>query len=361
MPGSWRTGLADLAQRFEALESYLAEQAAHDRFSGVVVIQHGGEQVFAGAYGYASRAWRIPPTLSTRFDTASITKVFTGVAVLQLIDKGRLSLDMPVVPYLELGHTRFSRDITPYHLLTHSSGLGDDADEEAGESYAALFIDKPNYSITETVHFLPGFIDKPANFAPGAGCRYCNVGYVLLGLMVERATGQTYRDYVREHVFVPAGMASSGFLDQSRVNANLAEGADPIRDPAGNLTGWKRNIFSYPPIGSPDGGAHVTAPDLLRFHAALRAGALLSPESTRAFLKPQVYHSEGDGWTGFGLWFMLKPADDILYYQKEGINAGASAMLRHYPRPDLTVVVLSNLEDGAWAPVRKIHELIGDA
>ena len=130
----------------------------------------------------------VPNTLDTRFDTASTTKLFTAVATLQLIDAGAFGLDTSAGQYLGLEGTAISPDVTVRHLLTHTSGIGDDADKEAGESYEAVWRDAgPNYTVTETADFLPQFVHRPPNFIPGAGCRYNNCGYVLLGLMVERA------------------------------------------------------------------------------------------------------------------------------------------------------------------------------
>ena len=141
------------------------------------------------AYGYASRTWGVPMTLETRLDTASITKLFTAVATLQLVERGAFALDTSVIGYLGLEGTGIAPAVTPYRLLTHTSGIADDADEEAGERYEDLFRQRPNYSVIETADYLPQFVGKPPNFAPGEGCRYCNVGYVLLGLMIERAMG----------------------------------------------------------------------------------------------------------------------------------------------------------------------------
>jgi CubicO group peptidase (beta-lactamase class C family) len=348
----------------QALTAYFADRTAQDQFSGVVCITQGADERFAGAYGYASRAWQIPNTLTTRFDTASITKLFTAVATLQLIEQGKLAFDTGVIDALGLAGTAIAREVNVFHLLTHSSGIADDADEEAGESYEDLWKTKPNYAVIETCDFLPQFAYKPANFPPGQGCRYCNCGYVLLGLLIEQISGMSYRDYVHQEIFARVGMADSGFFDKRLVEPNVAEGNDPITDDAGRIIGWKRNIYAYPPLGSPDGGAHVTAADLDRFLRAVKAGELLGPELTKAFFTPQVHYRDRKGWTiyfGYGLWFHVQPDGNVLFYEKEGINTGVSGLIRHYPAQDISVVLLSNMMEGVWEPVNRIHAWVQEA
>ncbi|MGM7422255.1 serine hydrolase domain-containing protein [Cellulosimicrobium sp. CpK407] len=375
-----------------ALDTHLRAAADADAFSGVVRIERDGDVLFERAYGVASRRWGVPVRTSTRFDVASVTKLFTAVAVLQQVGEGRLGLDDRIHDHVDLAGTTIPREVTLRHLLTHTSGIADDADEEAGESYEALWVDRPSYSVTRTADFLPGFVHKEPNFPPGEGCRYCNVGFVLAGLALEKVTGTTYRGYVREHVFARAGMDRSGFFRMDEAEPDVAEGWEPVRegpDDEGPVTGWRQNIYSYPPVGSPDGGAHVTARDLARFWAAVRGGELLPPDLTRAFLTPQVKHDDGDTdetddkdaegveraasvHYGFGLEFELLADGSVRSAYKEGINTGSSAMLRHYPdaggsvpdglppagAPGVTVVVVSNGEAGAWDPVRRIDALV---
>ncbi|MGD8244700.1 MAG: serine hydrolase domain-containing protein [Anaerolineae bacterium] len=345
----------------QKLDRYFGTLEAEERFSGVVLITRGATRLYGAGYGYASRAWRIRNTLDMRFDTASITKLFTAVAALQLIDEGAFAFDTRVVDFLGLEDTAISPDVTVFHLLTHSSGIGDDCEEEDGEVYEDLWRTKPNYSVTTTADFLGQFVHKSANFPPGEGCRYCNCSWILLGLMIEQVTGLSYRDYVRENVFAKAGMAQSDFLRLDRVHENVAEGADPIRHGAGRVVGWKRNIYSFPPVGSPDSGAHVTAEDLDRFLRAVQAGDLISPRLTEEFLSPQVsYRKKGD-WAltmGYGLVFYSDADAEVVFYQKEGINAGVSGVIRHFPRRDISVVLLSNMEDGVWEPIWTVHELV---
>ncbi len=345
-----------------ALAERLRTAAAADDFSGVVVLRQGDERLLEIALGPASRRWPVPNQLGTRFDIASITKLFTSVAVLQQVAAGRLDLDASIHDHVDLTGTTISPAVTLRHVLAHTSGIADDADEEAGEDYAALWVDKPCYSVTTTADFLPGFVHKEPNFEPGEGCRYCNVGYILAGLALESVTGTSYRDYVTEHVFRTAGMTGAGFFDRRDPEPDVAEGWDPVRDPEGRIVTWRENIFSYPPIGSPDGGAQVRAEDLLIFLDSLRGGRLLPPELTAAFLSPQALHSTGVSGVAlhhaFGLEILIDTDGRTLWWGKDGINAGASGIVRHYPAQGVDLVVLSNTEDGAWRPIDWADETI---
>lgn len=350
------------------IDGEMRRLAAAERFSGVIRISQGEEELFSGAYGFASRTWRVANTLDTRFDTASLTKLFTAVATLQLIDQGLLALDTRIIPLLGLADTAISDEVTVFQLLTHSSGIGDDCEEENGEDYEDLWRTRPNYAVTETADFLQQFAHKEPNFPPGEACRYCNCGFVLLGLAVEKLTGLTYRDYVRERIFKPTQMSSSEFFRMDRCVPAVAEGADPIRGEDGSVVAWKRNIYSFPPVGSPDSGAHVTAADLDRFLRAVRSGDLLSPVLTERFFRPQIFYKQHDGWAmhyGLGMWFYVEPDGHVLCCQKEGYNAGVSAVMRYFPDYDINLVILSNMAEGAWDVSWRVHEFIlgdvGDA
>ena len=126
-------GIVLLMISTDELEQYMQQRVEQDAFSGVVLITQGNSQLFAGSYGYASRSWKVPNTLTTRFDTASVTKLFTAVATLQLIDRGLLTFDTPVIDFLGLQGTAISHEVNVFHLLTHTSGIADDVEEESGE------------------------------------------------------------------------------------------------------------------------------------------------------------------------------------------------------------------------------------
>lgn len=338
----------------------LATRHAESGFSGACLVRQGEDLLLHEAFGLAHRGFGVLNTVATRFDIASVTKTFTAVAILQLAEKGEIGLDTRVMPFLGITGTRISDDVTVYHCLTHTSGIGDDADEEAGEEYEALFIDKPNYSIRVTADFLPQFVDKDPNFRPGQGVRYNNVTFVLLGLVIEKVTGMSYRDYVREHVFKRAGMTGADFCAMDGVHADFAEHYKRI-DHADGTVEWRKNIYSYPPIGSPDGGATVTATDLDRFVRAVAAGKLLDGEWTARLLTPQVKVKDIDGgslWNGFGFEFKLDADGTVERMNKDGYNAGVCSMMAYYPATEATVDLLANVEHSVWTMLREIEPLL---
>lgn len=333
--------------------SGLDEVLDEHEFSGAVLICKGAATLYEAVAGLATQRWGIPNALDTRFDTASITKLFTSVAALQLVSRGDLDLETSIHHYVDLEGTAIPVGVTLLHLLTHTSGIADDADEEAGEKYEDLYLETPNYSIVEAKDLLPQFAYKPPLAEPGTDCRYNNAGYVLAGLAIERVTGRPYRQVVFDEVFTRAGMLDSGFYDRRDAAPRIAEGWDRREDGT-----WFSNIYSYPPIGSPDGGAHSTVSDLLRFLQALRGGELLDAEWTEEFFVPQVEHDGATSY-GFGLEFDLNEDGTVRSYYKEGINVGASGIIRHYVDENLDIAVLSNSEDGAWPVIRELDERLG--
>ena len=328
----------------------LSEFLSDNDFNGVVLIRKGSSTVFERASGLATRKWDVPNTLDTRFDSASITKLFTSVAVLQQVAAGNLDLELSIHHYVDLAGTRIPIEVNLLHLLTHTSGIADDADEESGESYDDLYSEVPSYSFTQTADYLQQFVQKESLADPGVETNYINAGYILAGLALERVTDVPYRQYVFDEIFAKAGMSDSGFWDRREAAPRLAEGWDQRDDGT-----WFSNVFSYPPIGSPSDGAQVTASDLLSFFTALRDGRLLNKEFTEEFFLPQV-ELDDETMYGFGLEFDMNEDGTVRSYYKDGLNAGASGILRHYVEEDFDVVVLSNSEDGAWDVITEIDE-----
>lgn len=244
------------------LEKLCADWAEHNQFSGVCMITCKGSTVFSGAYGFANRAFKIPNKIDTKFDTASITKLFTTTAILQLVQNNKLKLSEHITDIIDLKGTKIPPNVTIEQLLNHTSGIHDDAEEEAGEQYSELFVTQPNYAIRECRDFLKNFVYKEPNFEPGSDVRYCNCSFVLLGLAIEEITGTNYREYVTENIFQRAGMRNTAFLSMDSINENTAEGYTNLYNKNGELIGYKKNIYCFPPKGTPDGGAYTTAEDM---------------------------------------------------------------------------------------------------
>ena len=319
------------------------------RYSGTVLVRWGNEAPISFVDGYAHRGFEIRNAMDTLFDTASVTKVFTAAAIVQLVERGLLRLEDRIADVIDLAGTKIHRDVRIEHLLTHTSGIADDADEESGEDYAALFVDKPNYSIRECRDFLPQFAHKAPYFAAGTNVRYNNCAFVLLGLAIEEVAGIGYREYIAEHIFRAHNMTRSHFCAMDEVYANVAEGYVCEADDR-----WRKNIYSYPPIGTADGGAHTTVGDLERF---LRAAA-----QNETLNRPHCAHSRphkyGIWRTGYGFEFVEDGNGDVLCMYKEGVNVGVEAMCAYYPAQDATVCLLSNVNGRLFGLHSEIEEML---
>lgn len=346
----------NLAARFDR---YKDEQY----FSGSVLIKTEREELFAGAYGLAHRGFQIPNQLHTMFDTASITKLFTAVAILQLVDQGKLRLHDRITEIVDLTGTCIPTDVTIAHLLTHTSGIADDADEEEGESYEDLFIHKPNYSIRQCIDFLPQFAYKEPKFQAGTDVSYNNCAFVLLGLAIEQLAQVDYRSYVQQHIFIPADMNSTAFYSKDDGDAPIAEGYAMVQSEHQDIA-WRKNIYSFPPIGTADGGAFTTVGDLDRFMRAIIGGKLLSKEQTKKIMGPQTAMERqvagGKVINGYGFHFMYNTDGKLIRMYKEGCNAGVAAMFAYYPALDVTSTILANQTCNVWRLHWEVEQILLD-
>ena len=334
-----------------------------DSFSVAIFIAKDDSIIFSAANGFANRDFHIQNTVDTRFDTASVTKAFTAVATLSLIEKGSLKFSDKITKVIDLHDTKIPTDVTIEHLLTHTSGIADDADEEAGEDYAALFVNKPNYSIRNCSDFLPQFAYKEPIFKAGTNVRYNNCAFVLLGLAIEKVTGINYREYVTENIFNRCGMEQTCFQAKDEICPDTAEGYYPLVDDKGGFVKWKKNIYSYPPIGTPDSGAYTTVSDLHRFWMGIWNNILLPSEYSRMLTQPQCAFSRPHkyGKLRFGYAFEFIEADnEIFCIYKDGINNGVAAMLSYYPQLGISMNILANQKDALWALNSDMRNVIRD-
>ena len=233
------------------------------QFSGVVVLSKDGVPIYQTARGLSDRERAIANNLETAFNIGSINKIFTQIAIRQLSDAGRIDVDSTLAKYWpDYPNKEVAGRVTIRQLLRHSSGIG-------GNIFAAPSGGKRN-DIRRLQDYLPLFVNEPLQFEPGTKQAYSNAGYVVLGLLVERLSGEDYYSYVRKHIFEPAGMTRTGSFAVDSLPPNTAIGYTRGDENAPRSTPVHRNTEDLPGRGSSAGGGYSTAGDLLRFVKALR-------------------------------------------------------------------------------------------
>ena len=311
------------------------EQAIIDAdFSGVLLLKRGDKVVYQRAVGQAERVFGAANRIDTRFNVASIGKMFTATAILRLVEQGRIDLDAPILRYLpDYPNRTIAERITTRQLLSHSSGVG---------SYWETIAQKPSQAFVEIRDFLPLFADQPLEFTPGERMGYSNGGYVILGLIIEALTGETYADHIGRSIFEPLGMSGSGDWPLDLVVPNRADGY--TRDEA--VPGaWRNNLFVNQFRGNSAGGGYSTVEDLSTFITALGNGRLLSPQ----MLTTATTGLFDLGRARYGLGFMEETVNGHRMVGNNGGHLGIAGEVWRYDDLDVTVAMLSNGEvDGYW-------------
>jgi CubicO group peptidase (beta-lactamase class C family) len=319
----------------KAADAALSALAREDRFSGVVLMARSGRPFFEKAYGMADRERGVANTTGTRFDIGSINKAFTQVAIAQLAAAGKLSLSDTIrrrLPGDPLASTE-AGDITILQLVNMTSGLGD----VFGEGY-----EEAAPRLMTLADFERLFAGKPLEFPPGKGRRYSNAGYIVLGLIIERVSGQSYDDYVREHVFVPAGMTATAPSVRGAPTTGRAIGY--TRESGG--AALHPNTATLPGRSSSAGGGLSTARDLLAFDRALAGGNLLPPSWT-AWISSDKSAPPGEAETGAAPAASAVRAAGSAGLGIAGGSSGVNASLESDNGRGYTLVVLANLDPPA--------------
>jgi CubicO group peptidase (beta-lactamase class C family) len=256
------------AELIADLRNRLNKAVSADEFAGAVLVAKDGRAVFAQAYGLADRANHIPNSLETRFRIGSMNKMFTAVAILQLVSAGKLKLDDPVGKYLpDYPNKQLASKVTIAELLSHTGGTGDFFGPE---------FDAHRLELRTHEDYISLLGNRPLRFEPGSRFEYSNFGFLILGALIDKATGQSYYDYVRNHVYIPAGMTSTGSEPEDEPMADRSIGYTQ----EGGTT-WHSNKDLLPYRGTSAGGGYSTVGDLLRFADALRENRLLDAHYTK--------------------------------------------------------------------------------
>jgi CubicO group peptidase (beta-lactamase class C family) len=314
-----------------AAKQLASRLASVDGFSGAYLLARGDKVLFAGAYGDANKDFGVPNTLDTRFNLGSMNKMFTAVAIAQLVEAGKLSFEDPVSKFLpDLLAPGAAEKIRIKHLLTHSGGLG--------SHFTDKFMNASRANFRSTADYLELIRGAAPAFEPGTRTEYSNGGFLVLGRIVEIASGQDYHDYVREKIYLPAGMTSTGEFELDKVNRNLAVGYERSFGESGKS--YRNNIFEHVIRGGPAGGGYSTAGDLHRFAIALLSGRLISRDMMKTLTTPKPER----GAKQYGYGFAISPDGRIVGHS--GGFPGISSNLDILPATGQVMVILSNYGHG---------------
>jgi CubicO group peptidase (beta-lactamase class C family) len=298
------------------------------RPTGMVLAAAKGKTLYSRAFGFADRWHGVSPTENTSFRIGSLTKAFTAVAVLQLVQAGKLRLDGKIGDYLP-EYPNVGRHVTLHQLLTHTSGIPNFTDFPEYVEWRQLTV--------QPRQILEWFWDRPLEFEPGSQYRYSNSGYQVLGAIIERVSGQKYAEYLEQHVFAPAGLGhtvvgdAAGFKDRA-----LGYRATPTGEL--QLAGHVDMSVAFAA-----GGIRSSAADLARWHTALSGDALLNQASRARMVQPDK-DDYAYGW-------IVQERGGLEVHSHEGGISGFSSRVVRVPSLDLVIVVLSNTEDQSTKPI----------
>ena len=356
------------------LEGVMNAACSTKNFSGAVLIAFDRKIIFENVCGLANRSFEVNNNIETKFNLGSVGKLFTSIAIAQLVQKNKISLSSPVYQIIPgwLPNDEQSKKITVGQLLTHSSGLGNFMDDKRWKLGAdsGLYIKIKDYK--------PLIHDDKLLFIPGTHQLYSNNGYIVLGAIIEAVTHISYREYLEKNIFKPADMRDTGIWSLDEVVPNRSEGYFKIC--VNTKCHWKNNNYEAPFIGSPAGGAYSTIIDMLKFSEILHRNILVSPELTKEILSTHIIPASHDieikkykidglripedfshygfagAWNkyGFAVW-----ENPLLLGHTGGIQ-GASAFFANSPGNKYTIIILSNMSGSE--PIRlymNIRRILG--
>jgi CubicO group peptidase (beta-lactamase class C family) len=342
------SGFANALTENEVVEktaAFLEELESRDGFAGAVLIAKDGVPILNRAYGYANRSFNVPNQIDTKFNLGSMNKMFTAVAIMQLVEQGKIKLDGKIIDYIpDYPNKDVANRVTIHQLLTHTSGMGNYWTEEFMKTSKDLY--------REIEDYLPLFVNDALLSEPGSQQSYSNAGYMVLGLIIEKVTGENYFEYVRENVYKPAGMINTDAYENDYVVPNLAVGYTRMQARPGEL---KNNLFLHVVKGGPAGGGYSTVKDLHMFSNALMNGRLLSQENAELMTTGKV-QTHSHIMYCYGFRDRVENGHHIVGHT--GGFPGIDGYLGIFTDLGYTVAVLSNFDRGNSELVLFIEELL---
>jgi D-alanyl-D-alanine carboxypeptidase len=313
-----------------ATRKEIEKEVADDQFAGAVLIAKDGKPILSEADGLADREHKTPNTLKTRFRIGSMNKMFTAVATLQLVQAGKLGLQDPIGKYLtDYPNKNVATKVTIHHLLTHTGGTGDIFGPE---------FDAHRLELKTLQDYVNLYGKRDLKFEPGSKWEYSNYGFLLLGVIIEKVSGQNYYDYVREHVYVPAGMTSTASDPEDQPVPDRSVGYTRMGSPD-----LKPNTDTLPPRATSAGGGYSTVEDLARFAAALQDHKLLNAEYTEMLTTGKP----GTPDNSYAYGFNDRKVNGVRCFGHGGGAPGMNGELKICPSNGYVIAVLANLDPPA--------------
>ena len=337
-------------EKVEMLESYLDIFGESKVFSGVVLLAKNGRVIFQKAHGLADKEKSKLNQIDTRFNLASINKMFTAVAIAQLCEQGKMSYNDPIGKHLSSDwlSPKISNKVQVKHLLSHTSGIaiskGDDNTVYLERYVSEKFRRIDDYRILTQDAFL--------KTDPGKESSYSNIGFHLLGSIIEKVSGKEYYDYVQVHIFDAAGMKETGFDELDQLAPNTARGY--VKEQKDGKVSWRSNESDCNWKGTPAGGAYSTVGDLLKFDQALKNNLLVSKETRDILFTPK----KELGARSYGYGFTVRQFDEQLKVGHSGGYTGINNSFSMYLNNGYTVIILCNIDLICGSPVSDIEFFI---
>ena len=312
----------------EGLDKYITAEVLGHSFRGTVLVGVNGQIVFKKAYGLADEQWNTPNTTTTKFRIASLSKQFTAACILLLQERGRLKVQDPISQYLPRLPQPWHH-ITIHQLLTHTSGIPNYTDSPQ--------IAKLNRTGATPQEMIELVADKPLDFKPGSQLRYTNTGYILLGMIIEKVSGEPYHAFLKSNIFERLGITNSGY---DRATDILKERASGYRIKDGAIANADFIDMTLPYAA---GGIYSTVEDMYRWNEALaQDGKLLSKDSLKQMFTEYPEATYEGMHYGYGVVISRRKFGKLLYYHGGGVE-GFSSSIQRYPSERVCIVVLSNL------------------
>ncbi|MCD4670278.1 MAG: beta-lactamase family protein [Actinomycetia bacterium] len=319
------------------IRSKIDKYSQDNNFSGDISIYRKHNSIYHNSFGYRDISNKIPNNGNTIFGTASGTKTFTALGIIKLIELGLIEFSTTIYDIFQSDLGFISSEATIKQLLTHTSGIFDYYDEELITDFDNFTVEIPWFRLETPSDYLPLFESKKMKFNPGNRPSYSNGGYVFLGIIIEKLSGLSYREFMNKNVFEPLNMKFTGFYAFNALPKNVASGYISTEEKL------MTNIYQLPIRGAGDGGMYTNSSDMQVFWTKLFRNELISETHLKEFISNEVeiFNSQK-----YGLGIYISLFEKYECYFANGCDSGVGYTSLYIPEIELNINVFSNMTEG---------------